>query len=234
MELILSYLINIIDKYYHQRLILKELKRLKLKIVFDVGAHKGEFAKSILNINGIKKVYSFEPQKEIFKKCSKILKRNSKIYYINIGLSDHYGKMKIQINKKTSTSTFSKINISSNWFKMKNLLLSGIKKTSFLRSEYARITTGDKFIKSNKLKNIDLLKIDTEGHEEFVLKGFHENFIKNSIKYLLIEIHNNKMYSEYNPKFIENYLKKKNFILKKKFKFPFLAFEDRLYFNTKY
>ena len=41
------------------------------------------------------------------------------------------------------------------------------------------------------------------------------------------------MYTNYNPKVIENHLKKNNFILKKRFKFPFLAFEDRLYLNKK-
>ena len=66
-----------------------------------------------------------------------------------------------------------------------------------------------------------------------MLRGFKNNFLKNRIKFVLIEIHNNHMYTNYNPKVIENHLKKNNFILKKRFKFPFLAFEDRLYLNKK-
>ena len=234
MEFILSRLIDFIDQYYHQKIILKKLKELKLEIIFDIGAHKGEFSKSVLNIKKTKKIYAFEPQKEIFNEYSKILNKNRKIKYINFALSDVCGKRRIQINKKTSTSTFSKININSNWFKIKNLLLGSYNKSSFLKNEYVKTSTGDKFIKLFKLKYIDLLKIDTEGHEYSVLKGFKKNFRKNSIKSILIEIHNNAMYKKYNIKTIENFLKKNNFIFKKKFKFPFLTFEDRLYVSNKY
>jgi FkbM family methyltransferase len=234
MEFILSHLIDFIDQYYHQKIILKRLKELKLEIIFDIGAHKGEFSKSILNIKTTKKIYAFEPQKKIFNEYSKILNKNQKIKYINFALSDVSGKRRIQINKKTSTSTFSKININSNWFKIKNLLLGGYNRSSFLKNEYVKTSTGDKFIKLFKLKYIDLLKIDTEGHEYFVLKGFKKSFKKNSIKSILIEIHNNEMFKQYNIKTIENFLKKNNFIFKEKFKFPFLTFEDRLYINNKY
>ena len=234
MEFILSRLIDFIDQYYHQKIILKKLKELKLEIIFDIGAHKGEFSKSVLNIKKTKKIYAFEPQKEIFNEYSKILNKNRKIKYINFALSDVCGKRRIQINKKTSTSTFSKININSNWFKIKNLLLGSYSRSSFLKNEYVKISTGDKFIKLFKLKYIDLLKIDTEGHEYSVLKGFKKNFRKNSIKSILIEIHNNAMYKKYNIKTIENFLKKNNFIFKGKFKFPFLTFEDRLYVSNKY
>jgi FkbM family methyltransferase len=234
MEFILSRLIDFIDQYYHQKIILKKLKELKLEIIFDIGAHKGEFSKSVLNIKTTKKIYAFEPQKKIFNEYSKILNKNQKVKYINFALSDVSGKRRIQINKKTSTSTFSKININSNWFKIKNLLLGGYNRSSFLKNEYVKTSTGDKFIKLFKLKYIDLLKIDTEGHEYSVLKGFKKSFKKNSIKSILIEIHNNEMFEQYNIKTIENFLKKNNFIFKEKFKFPFLTFEDRLYINNKY
>ena len=74
----------------------------------------------------------------------------------------------------------------------------------------------------------------SEGHEYSVLKGFKKSFKRNSIKSILIEIHNNKMYEKYNIKTIENFLKKNNFIFKEKFRFPFLTFEDRLYVSNKY
>ena len=57
--------INIIDKY-HQKRIINYLKKLNLKYFIDVGAHKGEFLSYISTLN-YKKIYSFEPQKKIFK-----------------------------------------------------------------------------------------------------------------------------------------------------------------------
>ena len=84
------------------------------------------------------------------------------------------------------------------------------------------------FLKKKKIKNIDLLKIDTEGHEAKILQGA-KKVLKKKIRYILIEVHFSKIYSRYNKKKIEKILKKNNFILIKKFKFPFLTFEDRIY-----
>jgi len=85
---------------------------------------------------------------------------------------------------------------------------------------------------SKKFKKIDLVKIDTEGHEFEVLKGMGRS-IKN-IKYILVEFHNDEIYLSYNPRKIHNYLVKNDFALKTAFKFPFTTWEDRFYFNNKF
>ena len=73
-----------------------------------------------------------------------------------------------------------------------------------------------------------MLKIDTEGHEAEVLQGA-KKLLKKNVKYILIEFHFSKIYKNYNKNKIEKILKKNNFYLIKKFKFPFLTFEDRIY-----
>jgi len=72
-----------------------------------------------------------------------------------------------------------------------------------------------------------LLKIDTEGFESNVLYGSVKN-MKN-FKYILIENQFSNMYK--NSKFsdCEKLLKNNNFKLLKRFVFPTLHFEDRLY-----
>ena len=50
MEKTITFLINFIDRYYHQKKIYNFLKNFKIKTVFDVGAHKGEFLKLIKKI----------------------------------------------------------------------------------------------------------------------------------------------------------------------------------------
>ena len=82
------------------------------------------------------------------------------------------------------------------------------------------------------LKKIDLIKFDTEGHKLQVLKGSKNILKKNLIKYLLIEINTSKMYQNYNKKKIDSLLKKNNFVIVKKFKFPFHPFSDVLYKNS--
>ena len=75
----------------------------------------------------------------------------------------------------------------------------------------------------------DHYKIDTEGHEKEVLEGALNLIKEKKIKYILLEFHLSKMYKNYNIKDLENFLDSSNFRLLKKYKFPFLFFEDRIY-----
>ncbi len=88
-------------------------------------------------------------------------------------------------------------------------------------------------IKKNSVNKIDLLKIDTEGHELQVLKGAG-SFLKNKVNFMLIEIHNSNIFIDYDAKKIHNFLKKNKFILRKKYKFPFTTWEDRIYQNKNF
>ena len=222
------FCIDVIRNYWHQPAIQKELQRLDTPVVFDVGAHEGETIDYLLKIKNIKKIHSFEPQVSSFEILKKKYKKNKKIFLNNIALSKENKKKIFYINNDLScTSTFSKINKKSLWFKVKNRLIS--KKNIIQNTIAIKTLTLDNYIKSRNIKNIDLLKIDTEGHELDVLKGSFESLKKNKIKYILIELHFHKMYKNYSKKKIENFLKKNGFLLIKKFKFPFHPFSDYLY-----
>ena len=89
-----------------------------------------------------------------------------------------------------------------------------------------------KLAKREKIDYVDLIKIDTEGHEFQVLQGAGE-FLKKSVRYIIVEFHNSNIFINYDPIKIEKYLKKNNFVLKKSFNFPFTTWEDRIYYNKK-
>jgi hypothetical protein len=82
-------------------------------------------------------------------------------------------------------------------------------------------------INNSKINMIDLLKIDTEGHELEVLKGLKSKI--NKVKIILIEFHNDNIYIDYKSKRIHQYLVKNHFSLQSKIKFPFTEWEDRIY-----
>ena len=82
-------------------------------------------------------------------------------------------------------------------------------------------------LSNNKINKIDLIKIDTEGHELAVLIGIENKISK--VKNILIEFHNDEIFHNYNPDKVHQYLIKNNFVLLKKFKFPFTTWEDRFY-----
>ncbi len=228
MEYIITKLIDFIDKFYHQKKINKFLINFNLKYVIDIGSHKGEFIDSIIDINNKLKIYAVEPQSKIFKKLQNKYKNTKKINLFKCAISNKNGKKNLKINIKSSTSSFSNYNKDSKWRKLKEFLLNGFGKSSFINLEKVNTITLDKFCKKNKISKIDLLKIDTEGHEREVLEG-GKKVLKNKTEYVLIEFHLSKIYQNYNFQKIDKILKNKKFKLIKKFKFPFLAFEDRIY-----
>ena len=215
---------DLVDNLIHQKRIVKFIGNKNIRIVLDIGAHKGEFLNHIKKIKSIRKVYSLEPQKMIFNELLKEID-NKKFFAYNIAISNNNGKQKMQINDFSMTSTLSKLNEKSKNYKIKNLII-GNKKKKF---EFIKTEKLDFFTKKRKLKNIDLLKIDTEGHELNVVKSGLKTLKKT--KYLLVEFRQNDLYLNYSSSLLHKMITKNNFELVKNFKFPMFSMEDRLYKN---
>tara|TARA_B100000787_G_scaffold70398_1_gene51762 strand:- start:212 stop:910 length:699 start_codon:yes stop_codon:yes gene_type:complete len=224
---LILFCLKIIRYYWHEPNILKSLKKLNINYIFDVGSHRGESIDYFIKLKNLKKIQSFEPQKDIFLVLKKKYKNNNKVILNQIALSQNENYKDFYINDLSSTSSFSRLNKKSLWLKIKNKILN--KKNPIINKIKIRSLTIDKFIKQKKIKKIDLLKIDTEGHELEVLKGALKTIKEHKVKFILIELHFSKMYQNYSKKKIESFLAKNNFFLLKKFKFPFLSFVDNLY-----
>ena len=224
---LILFCLKIIRYYWHEPNILKSLKKLNINYIFDVGSHRGESIDYFIKLKNLKKIQSFEPQKDIFLVLKKKYKNNNKVILNQIALSQNENYKDFYINDLSSTSSFSRLNKKSLWLKIKNKILN--KKNPIINKIKIRSLTIDKFIKQKKIKKIDLLKIDTEGHELEVLKGALKTIQEHKVKFILIELHFSKMYQNYSKKKIESFLAKNNFFLLKKFKFPFLSFVDNLY-----
>ena len=224
---LILFCLKIIRCYWHEPNILKSLKKLNINYIFDVGSHRGESIDYFIKLKDLKKIQSFEPQKNIFLVLKKKYKNNNKVILNQIALSQNENYKDFYINDLSSTSSFSRLNKKSLWLKIKNKILN--KKNPIINKIKIRSLTIDKFIKQKKIKKIDLLKIDTEGHELEVLKGALKTIKEHKVKFILIELHFSKMYQNYSKKKIESFLAKNNFFLLKKFKFPFLTFVDNLY-----
>ena len=221
------YLLNLIRNHIHQPKILNYLIKLDIKNVFDVGAHEGETLEYLKKIKSISKIYSFEPQIEIYNKTLKKYDSDNRIILNNLALSSNTEDKIFFINALSSTSSFSILDKDSLWLKIKNIILN--EKDSIKDSIILKTSTIDKYVNENNINIIDLLKIDTEGHELEVLMGSQKTIKENKVKYILIELHSSKMYKNYSKIKIEQFLKNNNFILMKSFKFPFQTFVDNLY-----
>ena len=222
---------DILDQFINQKKILNNLKKLKINInsFLDVGSHRGLYTDLILNNFKINKVIMFEPQVEIFKYIKKKYKNFKKIKIINKAVSNNKIKKTIFINKHDLTSSLTKLNEKNLYLQLKSKLFGSNIKNMIINSYKVETIELASIIEKEKLKNVDLLKIDTEGHEFEVLFGLKRKIKK--VKIILIEFHNDKIYEKYDGKKIHKYLIKNNFELKNKIKFPFTEWEDRIYIN---
>ena len=120
----------------------------------------------------------FEPQLIMFKYIKKKYRNRKSINIYNYGISNKNEKRILFINKHDLTSSIKKLNPQNEYLNLKSKLFSTnlqgmIEKKSIIRT----INLKNFFIKKN-IKHIDLIKIDTEGHELEVLLGL-EKKIKN-------------------------------------------------------
>ena len=129
----------------------------------DVGANIGEMTKFLSSRWNC--VTAFEPAPDTFKELSKNVDSNGEC--INCGISDTNGKLNFAIGKNSRINQF---------------VSPGYQKKHW-HTETVPVKTLDSF----NFKELDLLKIDVEGHERQAVLGA-ENTIKKLKPIIIIEI----------------------------------------------
>ena len=231
---------HFISNCFHKQ-ITKLVKNEKKLVIFDVGCYRGIFTKSMIDLIGNKKykIYLFDINKKVKKYISYLL-RLKNIYYNEVALSNKNGKANYNYNKffeAAGSSLSSLVKNDATWnFTRKLVLLS---RKEFVTYKVHTITL-DSFIKKNKIKSIDILKIDIEGSEYELLKGAKNTLNKNKIKIIIVEILAKKKFYIKKEKKVLNLLKKRNFALLKKVNIPSISLfsnirgGDYLLVNKKY
>tara|TARA_A100001234_G_C12518390_1_gene339139 strand:+ start:43 stop:774 length:732 start_codon:yes stop_codon:yes gene_type:complete len=232
---IVSYLIYLIDlvTFYPK---LKKTILLNLghppKVVLDVGGNKGQSISYFLKLNEKTKIISFEPTRSLYKYLIRKYNSFPNITISNKGISSYSGKKKFYENHFNLTSSFEKLNYDSDYLKYKTKIL-GIDKNEIIKKEYnVNVITLSSYINDNISSDIDLIKIDVEGHEYECLRGLFNSSFNSNIHLIQLEFHNDDMYKNsisFNQ--INDILNKNNFELIERFKHAFGEFEDLLYKN---
>lgn len=222
---ILDFFISLIDKSNKNKIIsfLKKKMQDKKLVIFDVGAHKGETLKIFKKNFKFEKIFCFEPNKNIFdiltNKYEHLQKKG--VSFINCGLSDKTQVKELKILQDTSSSTFSKLNENSQYFKKKKNIISLFTKDQFYKKINVNVETISHFIEAYNLDRIDILKIDTEGSEFKILTGIEKKYFK-KINLIYFEHHYDLMldkgykFHDINKLLIDNNFKR---IFKIKMKF---------------
>ena len=177
MRSLIKFCLSLFD-YLTEKKIIEQLKRIFLNektiSVIDIGAHKGEYISSIIKNFNISKAYCFEPNSKVFKILENKNLLNNKIELFNFGASNNSGNILFNENIESSSSSINELNKNSNYYKKKFFLLNFLGTGDVTKKIEIKVVTLNEFIKENNVKKIDLLKIDTEGHEFQVLSGLKD------------------------------------------------------------
>ncbi|MCF8342946.1 MAG: FkbM family methyltransferase [Chitinophagaceae bacterium] len=117
----------------------------------------------------------------------------------------------------------------TNYLKKKARYL-GLKINKIISKSYeVEVIKISDFLKSNNINHVNIIKIDTEGHELECLKGLFPSCL-NSIGIIQLENHFNDMYlNTNNNEEISKYLAQNGFYLERKIKHGFGDFEEQLF-----
>ena len=206
-----------------------------INTIIDVGANKGQSIEFFLSINPKCQIFAIEPNPTLFSLLKKKYANYTNIQLFNLGISDKSGEKLFFENILDYTSTFETLNMNSEYLKKKAKVL-GVDKDSIVKKSYfVNAVTLAEFIKDNNLPSfIDVLKIDTEGHEYYCLSGLFSELLKTQIKYIQLENHSDDMYANrINFSELNNLLNKNYFYECSKIKHGFGNFEEVVYsFNS--
>jgi FkbM family methyltransferase len=121
------------------------------------------------------KIFSFEPVKQTYEDLTANTPKLTNVNTFNIALSDRQGNAPIFLAAKSVLATLEGPDSSP-------LTFSG-------ETQTVQVDTLQSWCSSHGIERIDLLKVDTEGHDLKVLKGGAPLFERGSISAVFIETH---------------------------------------------
>jgi FkbM family methyltransferase len=173
---------------FNREKILKLLVSNDQPVIFDIGANLGQSLEEFYIWWKQSEIHCFEPQIECWKTLEKIRNdvSDATVFINKFAVGNKSEKSKEfyshNVDNTQGTSGFNKINLSS----LDSIYLNNLKKSSESNTKIenykAEINTKrevevfrmDDYINNLNLERIDLVKIDTQGHEPEVLEGFGE------------------------------------------------------------
>ncbi len=198
-------------------------------VILDVGANKGQTIHFFLKLFPKATIYAFEPNHKLYKKLIIKFGELPNVKLVNKGVSNQNGTLILKETITDETSTFEELNFSSKYLKMKSKVL-GVKPQELVADSFeVEVIKLCDFINEQNLQHIDIIKIDTEGHELKCLEGLFEKK-SSTVDFIQLEHHHDDMYLHaISDNDIEKVLQKNGFILNKKIKHGFGDFDELLF-----
>ena len=147
--------------------------QLKSPVIFDIGAHLGEYSRECLLANPNSCLHMFEPSKAHFdvlkKKLETSCSAGCQCFFVNAGISAKPGtKILFKDDQVTGSASLFRRD------------LSHLQQTMTIEEECEFLTLHD-YIDEHNISHIDLLKIDVEGEEYNIIYNSRALFLHKRI-----------------------------------------------------
>ncbi|QKK12083.1 MAG: FkbM family methyltransferase [Pseudomonadota bacterium] len=139
--------------------------------IFDIGANRGDYARLASTVLPNSIVHCFEIIPDTRLTLRKMLSGMSNVIISDYGLSNKSGSLDVVCESENDERAHVKSRYDT--------------EGGYLSS--VRVTTGDSYVGERGIERIDLLKIDTEGHDMMVLEGFRDSLNKGVIRIVQFE-----------------------------------------------
>lgn len=150
----------------------------QIGMIFDVGANVGQSALKFAESFPGAVIHSFEPFEANFNKLVHNTRDTVAIRPHHLALTDRNGSMDVLVDNVPN----SELNSITEQRQLE------IKSSSDFSKESILLSRGDYFCEVQGISCIDILKIDTEGHDAEVIQGFQGMFETRSIRSVIVEV----------------------------------------------
>jgi FkbM family methyltransferase len=154
--------------------------------VLDIGANRGQTIELLSDCLDRPKIHAFEPSKNNYSRLSSVSWRPEiSLYQLAMGRSPGEIEL-INYSDPCLTSIREMDRSGENRFR----------ETKEISREKVRLSSVDAFVDENKIRRIDLLKIDTQGYDLDVLEGANRTLSEGRVGNVLVELNFVAMYEE--------------------------------------
>jgi len=154
----------------------RHVSKIKKGVVLDVGANVGKYSKLIKRMNQDIAIFAFEPHPSTYQRLiQNVDGMDIKTYNVGVGASD--GSLYLYDYADKDGSPHASLYKDA---------IEQIHKGQAIAHK-VRIISLDDFVTENNIDRVGLLKIDTEGHEMEVLKGFERCIRDNKVDLIHFE-----------------------------------------------
>lgn len=155
----------------HGEVWLQEKFSGKFKTIFDVGCNIGEWSRMARSFHPNAEIHQFELSSSTYRKMLSNIDIDSKMFPNSFGLSDRTGTIPFKYKPSYDAVSSSVMDLRLD--------------DSEIRTGF--VYTGDDYVGSRRIDQIDFLKIDTEGNEGNVFRGFEKTIAAGKVKIIQFE-----------------------------------------------